>query len=306
MPIEDHGRYDYSPIVERPQFDWPGGKRLAFYVALNVEHFNFGSGLGHTPTSLGPQPDPRNYAWRDYGLRVGIWRIFDLMDELGLPLCHLLNASICGRYPQIVERIRSRGDEVVGHGYTNSERQSEMDAAAEAAMIRNSTEILARHFGKRPAGWMGPWIAETLVTPDLLKEAGYTYLMDWPADDQPFWMRTRNGPLLSVPYPIEINDSPTMLSRAQSATDFRQMIVDQFETMLRLSVLQPLVCAISLHTFVAAQPFRLTQIRQALQYIVGHPEIERVWFTTPGEIASYFANLPEGAVPKSAGRPTSI
>ena len=144
-------------------------------------------------------------------------------------------------------------------------------------MIRHATEILTRHFGKRPAGWMGPWIAETLVTPDLLKEAGYTYLMDWPADDQPFWMRTRAGPLLSVPYPIEINDSPTMLSRAQSATDFRNMIVDQFETMLKLSELQPLVCAISLHTFVAAQPFRLTQIRQALQHVAGHPEIEHVW-----------------------------
>ena len=299
MLLKHHDRYDYSPIVERPDFTWPGGKRLAFYVALNVEHFTFGGGLGHTPTALGPAPDQRNFAWRDYGLRVGIWRIFDLMEELGLPLCHLLNASVCERFPQIADRIRKRGDEVVGHGYTNSERQTDMDEATEAAMIRDATAVLERHCGRRPTGWMGPWIAETPVTPDLLKEAGYTYVMDWPADDQPFWMRTRAGPLLSVPYPIEINDSPTMLSRAQSTTDFRQMIVDQFETMLALSEKHPLVCGVSLHTFVVGQPFRLTQLRQALRHVLDHPGMERVWITRPGNIAAHAAGLSKGLVPGS-------
>lgn len=294
MRIRQHDRYDYSPIVERPAFDWPDGKRLAFYVALNVEHFSFGEGLGHTPTALGPPPDPRNFAWRDYGLRVGIWRIFDMMDALGLPLCHLLNAAVCEHMPQIPARIRQRGDEVVGHGYTNSERQSDMDEAQEAAMIADATEILTRHCGERPRGWMGPWIAETYVTPDLLKEAGYTFVMDWPADDQPFWMRTRAGRLLSLPYPIEINDSPTMLSRAQPATDFHRMILDQFEEMLALSERQALVFGISLHTFVAGQPFRLRQIRQALEYILAHRDLGKVWITTPGQIASHAARLPAG------------
>lgn len=300
MNITHHGRYDYSPIVDRPAFAWPGDKRLAFYVALNVEHFSFDGTIGHTPTTLSPPPDPRNFAWRDYGLRVGIWRIFDLMDELGLPLCHLLNASICERFPQIAARIRARGDEVVGHGYTNSERQSDMDEGAEAAMIRGATTVLTEHCGQRPLGWMGPWIAESRVTPDLLKEAGYHYLMDWPADDQPFWMRTRSGPLLSVPYPIEINDSPAMLSRAQSATDFRQMITDQFDEMLRLSRAHPLVCGVSLHTFVTGQPFRLAQVRQALAGILRHPDIDKVWITTPGEIARHAMSLPEGIVPGNA------
>lgn len=297
MPIKRHGRYDYSPINERPQFQWPGGKKLAFYVALNVENFSFGEGLGHTPTALGPQPDPRNFGWRDYGLRVGIWRIFDMMDELGLPMCHLLNASVCGTMPQIPARIRSRGDEVIGHGYTNSERQSEMDEPTEAAMIQHAAATLAQHCGERPFGWMGPWIAETTVTPDLLKEAGYSFIMDWPADDQPFWMRTRAGPILSVPYPIEINDSPTMLSRHQPATDFYQMIVDQFDEMLHLSDKQSLVFGISLHTFVAGQPFRLRQIRKALDYVMSHPRYADVWVTTPGEIARYSAALPNGIVP---------
>ena len=301
MEIRHHQRYEYSPIIERPSFDWPQGKRLAFYVALNVENFSFGEGFGHTPTALGPQPDPRNFAWRDYGLRVGIWRIFDLMEEFGLPLCHLLNASVCEACPQIVAKIRQRGDEIIGHGYTNSERQSDMDESQEAAMIAKSTEIVTRECGKRPLGWMGPWIAETNVTPDLLKEAGYRFLMDWPADDQPFWMRTRAGPLLSLPYPIEINDSPTMLSRAQPATDFRQMIVDQFEMMLRLSETHSLVFGVSLHTFVVGQPFRLIQLRQALQHILSHPGMDKVWVTTPGEIATYSASLPKGSVPGDRG-----
>jgi allantoinase len=299
MQLPHHDRYDYSPIIERPDFNWPGGKRLAFYLALNVEHFAFGGKHGHTPTSLGPPPDPRNYAWRDYGLRVGIWRIFDLADALGLPMVHLVNSSIYERYPQIIARIKARGDEVVGHGRTNSERQADLDEAGEAGLIREATETLTRGHGVRPGGWMGPWISESMTTPDLLKEAGYTYLMDWPADDQPFWMRTRSGPILSVPYPIEINDSPVMLSRMQSATDFRQMIVDQFETMLRFSENHPLVCGVSLHTFVVGQPFRFVQLEAALKHIVNHPARDRVWFTRPGEIAAFASNQPKGVIPGS-------
>lgn len=296
MELTSHGRYGYSPIISRPPFSWPGGKRLAFYVALNVEHFSFDGTMGHTPTALSPPPDPRNFAWREYGLRVGIWRIFDLMHEFGLPLCHLLNASVCETCPEIPKAIKERGDEVVGHGYSNSERQSDMDETAEKAMIAAATETLTKACGTRPMGWMGPWISETRITPDLLQEAGYTYLMDWPADDQPFWMRTRAGRLLSVPYPIEINDSPTMLSRTQSATDFCQMIIDQFDEMLRASAGQALVCGISLHTFVAGQPFRLAQLRRALAHIMGNAQFDDVWVTTPGEIATYAAGLPEGTL----------
>jgi allantoinase len=296
MKLKHHDRYDYSPIIERPQFSWPGGRRLAFYVALNVEHFSFEGGLGHTPTVLGPSPDPRNFGWREYGLRVGIWRIFDLMEELHLPLCHLLNSTICETHPQIIDRIRKRGDDVVGHGRTNSERQADLDEAGEKAIIDEATKILSDVFRKPPKGWMGPWISETLRTPDLLKEAGYLYLMDWPADDQPFWMRTRSGPLLSVPYPIEINDSPTMLTRMQPATDFTQMIADQFETMLQLSERQPLVCGVSLHTFVVGQPFRLAQLRRALTDVLQHPKMDRVWITTPTQIADYAASLPAGTI----------
>ena len=299
MQLPHHDRYDYSPIVERPDYDWPDGKRLAFYIALNIEHFAFGEGIGHTPTEPGHLPDARNYAWRDYGLRVGVWRIFDLLDELNLPACHLLNTTVYDYAPQIAERFRARGDEVVGHGRTNSERQGELPEDGEAALIREATAAIERHEGAPPKGWMGPWISESHVTPDLLKEAGYSVIMDWPCDDQPFWMRTRAGPILSVPYPIEINDSPAHLNRRHTADDFRQMAIDQFEEMLRLADDRPLVMGVALHTFVVGQPFRLRHLRETLSHIVNHPDADKVWFTRPGAIADHVMGLPPGTVPGS-------
>lgn len=302
MEIRCHGRYDYRPIDSRPVYDWPDGKRLAFFVGLNVEHFSFGEGLGHTPTAPGPQPDIRNYAWRDYGLRVGIWRLFELFDELGLPACHLVNTAVYDHAPQVMERIRARGDEIVGHGRTNSERQGDLSEDEERILIREATDAIRAREGRPPAGWLGPWISESAVTLDLLKEAAYRYVLDWPCDDQPVWLRTRGGPILSVPYPIELNDSPALLNRHHGMAEFIDMAIDQFEELLRQSAAQPLVCGLSLHTFVVGQPFRLAQLRRGLRHIVEHPQADRVWFTRPGEIADHVASLPPGVVPGDEAR----
>ena len=297
MSLKTHGRYRYSPISGRPHYDWPDGKRLAFYLAVNVEHFHFGEGLGHTPSYATPQPDVRNYAWRDYGLRVGIWRLFDLFDELELPACLLVNSAVYDYAPQVLERARVRGDEIVAHGRTNSERQGDLGEAAERALIHEATATIARHEGQMPQGWLGPWISETKATPDLLKEEGYSYVLDWPLDDQPVWLTTRAGPLLAMPYPVEINDAPALLTRHHTAADFTGMIVDQFDEMLRQSAQQPLVCAISLHTPIVGQPFRLAQLRRALQHVRTQADNGQVWFTRPGEIAKHVATLPPGIVP---------
>lgn len=299
MKLNHHGRYDYSPIHERPDYHWPDGKRLAVYVALNIEHFSFGEGLGHTPTNPGREPDVRNFAWRDYGLRVGIWRIFDLFDQLDLPACHLMNSTVYDYAPQIPERIRERGDELVGHGRSNSERQSDLSVEAEGALIDEATKAFRHHEGATPCGWMGPWISESHHTPDLLAEAGYRYIMDWPCDDQPFWMRTRAGSLLSIPYHIEINDSPAQLTRRHSAEQFTAMALGHFEEMLRQSRNQPLVFSLALHTFVVGQPYRLAGLRTILEHIVDHPESEQIWLTRPGEIYDHISRLPQGTVPGS-------
>ncbi len=297
LPIND--RYDYSALPERPDYSWPGEKRLAVHIALNIEHFAFGEPMGHSPTEPGPPPDHRNYAWRDYGLRVGVWRIFDLLDGLGLPASHLVNSTVYDYAPRIMDRVRGRGDEVVGHGRTNSERQGDLPEEEEAALIREARDAIAQHEGTPPRGWLSPWISESTTTPDLLKESGFTYLMNWPCDDQPFWMRTRAGPILSVPYPIEINDSPAHLNRRHTGVEFAEMAIDQFDEMVRFSATRPLVMGIALHTFIMGQPFRFKQLRRILEHIAGHAEAGGVWFTRPGEIAAHVASLPQGVVPGS-------
>ena len=299
VELKKHNRYDYSPITERADYDWPDGKRLAVYFGLNIEHFSFGEGLGHTPTNPGTQPDVRNFSWRDYGLRVGIWRVFDLFDSLGLPMCHLMNTSIYDYAPQIPAKIRDRGDEFVGHGVTNSEEQGAYSEAEESKLIAAATGAFRDHEGNGPGGWMGPWISESAYTPDLLAENGYRYIMDWSADDQPFWMRTRSGRLLSIPYHIEINDSPAQLSRRHTADDFTQMVIAHFDEQMRQSQNQPLVFSLALHTFVVGQPYRLAGLRDILTQSVNHPDADRIWFTRPRDIFDHVSALPAGMVPGS-------
>jgi allantoinase len=285
-----HDRYDYTPITRRPVYDWPNGRRLAVYIGLNLEHFGFGEGLGAELAPGGPQPDVLNYAWRDYGNRVGVWRMLELFDQLSLPATVLLNSSLYDYCPEVVAAFRARGDEIAGHGRSNAERQSVLDEAAESALIAEATAAITRHEGRAPAGWLSPWIAESRVTPDLLAEAGYRYTLNWCHDDQPGWMRTRNGgSLLSVPYPQEINDIPAIVVRRIEADAFADMIVDNFEEMRVQAEQQPLVMGIALHSYIVGQPFRLRHLRRALAHIGAARD--DIWLCRAGEIATHAANV---------------
>ncbi len=255
------------------------------------------AGLGHDPAKTGEPQTHRNYSWRDYGNRIGIWRLFDLLDELDLPAGHNCNSLLYDTAPQIMDAIRKRGDEVVAHGRTNAENLRGLSQPDEERLLREVTETIARHEGKPPKGWMGAGAYETANTPDLLKELGYAYLMDWPMDDQPVWMRTRSGPILSVPYPIELNDSQVVIHRKQDASDFCDMIVAQFDEMLEQSERHPLVMNVSIHPYVFGQPFRLRMIRRAFEHCVDHAGRERVWWCKPGEISDHCYGLAPGIVP---------
>jgi allantoinase len=225
-----------------------------------------------------------------------VWRCLELFDELNLPAAHLINTTVFEYAPQIVDALKARGDEFIGHGRTNAERHGHMWEADEKRFLEEVRDAIEKASGKRPRGWMAPWMASTRWTPDLLKEVGFDFLMDWPNDDQPLWMKTRSGPLMSVPYPIEINDSPQILVRHHSADEFRDFIVGQFEELLRQSAKQPLVCGIALHTMIVGQPYRLRALREALQHIANHPQKDKVWFTRPGEIYDHCAALPKGTM----------
>jgi allantoinase len=297
MKLPQHNRYDHSALPTRPVYTWPGGKRLAVAVVNNIEHFAYRAGMGSDSAALGAIQNQRNYGWRDYGNRVGLWHLLDCLDHFELPAAHNINAAAIDNCPEIAPALMARGDEFIGHGRTNAERQDILWEEDERRLIVESRDTILRATGRAPEGWMGPYIAQSPATLDLLKQEGFRYMMDWPADDQPFWMRTAHGPILSVPYSVEINDSPTMVTRQQSATDFERMMIDQFDELLEQSAKYPLVCSIVLHPFIIGQPYRLRAFRRAMTHILAHRD--QLWLTRPGEIARYVETLPPGIVPGS-------
>ncbi|AJE46692.1 polysaccharide deacetylase family protein [Celeribacter indicus] len=283
----DNTLYDYSPIVSRPKLTWPDGARLAFYVGLNIEHYE----IDKPSTSIFPgtaalAPDPLNYGWRDYALRVGIWRIIETLDRLKLPATVLLNSDCCRFHPQVIEAGRDRGWAWLAHGKNNSIFQAGMTVDEERAYLTEVVGTIAEATGQEVKGWLGPALTETFETPRLLRELGLTYLLDWCADDQPFPLNIPG--MISVPYSIELNDVTMFLGKSLSGEQFYQMVVDQFDQLYADGEQTGRVMALCLHPFIISQPFRHKYLVKALEYIAGH---EGVWFTTADDIASHYAGL---------------
>ena len=294
-PRPTHGRYGYSALPRRPRWRWPHDKGLAIYFAINLETFAFGEGLGAKLTPTQGEPDVLNYSWRDYGNRVGAWRLRDAFDAHGLPASVLVNSWTYDEAPELIAAFRARGDEIVAHGRTNSERQGAMTETEEAEMIAEVTARIAAAEGAAPQGWLGPWISESAVTPDLLAEAGYAYVLDWAMDEQPVWLTARGGKrLLSVPYPQELNDIPMIVARQASGAEFADAILDSFEEMLELSRDAPLVMGVALHAYIVGYPHRLRALKRALAHIAARRD--EVWLTTAGAIAAHALTLPEGTI----------
>ncbi|MEM5345264.1 polysaccharide deacetylase family protein [Paraburkholderia azotifigens] len=296
--LKTHGRFDYQPVHEGKGYVWPNGARLAVYLGFNLEHFAFGEGLGAALGPLSPQPDVLNYSWREYGNRVGAWRCIELFDSLDMPAGTLINTSLYDHCPALIDACVARGDELIAHGHTNAQRQSDLDRDDERALLAHCLARIRERSGVVPEGWLSPWISESHGTPDLLAETGYRYTLNWCHDDRPVRMHTRGGPLWSIPYPQELNDLPMIIARQMDMRDFADMIVDQFDEMLeqtqRTRESQALVMGIALHPYIVGQPFRLRHLRRALAHIASARD--DIWFTTPGAIARHV----EEAVPAPA------
>jgi peptidoglycan/xylan/chitin deacetylase (PgdA/CDA1 family) len=225
--VIDHHRFDYSPIIKRKPLKWPNGARVAAWIIPNIEHFEFDL-PGTSLFPLNVVPDVLNYAWRDYAVRIGVWRLMDALDHYGIRATVALNAAMCEHYPIIVEEGKKRNWEFMGHGVTNSQLLAGLPEEEERKVIRETIHTITKAVGKAPEGWLGPALAETFITPDLLAEEGIRYLCDWCNDDQPYAMRVKKGQLLSVPYSIELNDIPFFVGKGNSGADFLQAIKDQF------------------------------------------------------------------------------
>jgi peptidoglycan/xylan/chitin deacetylase (PgdA/CDA1 family) len=291
-PLRSHERFDYRPITRRTPYAWPNKAGLAVYLGFNIEHFAFGEGLGATLAAPAPQPDVLHYSWREYGNRVGVWRCLELFDQLALPAGAIINTALFDHCPEVIDACIARGDELIAHGHSNAERQGEWPESRERALLEHCHDRIAVRWGKAPAGWLSPWIAESHATPDLLAEAGYAYTLNWCHDDQPTRLRTRSGRVLwSVPYPQELNDIPMIVFRQLDGAAFAQMIVDQFDEMLQQARKQPLVMGIALHPYLVGQPYRLRHLRRALEHIARARDAGSVWFTPPGTIHAHVAAL---------------
>lgn len=278
-----HGRYTYRPVTDPVGYSWPDGRALAVYVAVNLEVYDFDATHLDEIVTNPTRPDLINYCWLDWGNRVGAWRLLESMQEFGLPATALVNSRLYAAAPGLIEAWRGAGAEIAAHGRTNGETQEGLSDAQERALIAEATEEITRREGVAPSGWLSPWIAETPVTPDLLAEAGYRYVLDWGADDRPFRLETRAGPITAVPYPQEANDANAIAVRRASAAEFRDICLAQIDEMLRQAETGPLVSPIALHPHIIGQAHRLHHFREVFRRLF---ELrEEIWLTTAGEIA---------------------
>ena len=293
MPIREDPKemeqklYDYSPIIEREAIHWPGGARVAFYVGLNVEHFHIDrplTSLIEATASL--VPDALNYGWRDYGARVGIWRLIDSLDRHGIRASVLLNSEVCEQYPQIIAAGRRRDWAWLAHGQTNSSLHAGLAPENERPILAEIVATIEKATGRRPRGWMGPALTETFQTPALLAELGLSYVLDWTNDDQPYRLNVPG--MLSVPYTVELNDLGVFMMKGFTGPDFLQMFIDHFDQLYADSADSGRVMALALHPFVIGQPSRHKYLDLALEYVASH---SGVWLTTSDEIAEHFSGM---------------
>ncbi|MFQ6397043.1 polysaccharide deacetylase family protein [Nocardia sp. KC 131] len=291
----DNDLFDYSPIVDRAPIHWPGDARVAFYVGLNVEHYQ----VDRPSTSIfagtaGLTPDPLNYGWRDYGPRVGFWRVLETLDRHHIRASVLLNSDVAEHNPQIIEAGRARDWAWLAHGKNNSIFQADMSLDEERAYLTDIVRTIEKATGRRPKGWMGPALTQTFHTPQLLTELGLSYALDWTNDDQPY--RTNVPGLLNVPYSVELNDIGLFVGKSLTGPDFVQIVKDQLDQLYADSASSGRVMALALHPFVIGQAFRSKYLDQALEYVANHPG---VWLSTSDEIAEHYSSV--SVLAESAG-----
>jgi len=284
-------RIAYSPISARRKLKLPHGARLAVWVIVNVEEWDAREQMPRmvlTPPAGGiPAPDIPNWAWHEYGNRVGFWRLLDVFDELAIPAVLAINGSAIEAYEPIARAALDRRWEFIGHGFTQKNMQKVVDERADVA----KTSATIRSFtGRAPRGWLGPGLTETWETPDLLAEEGYDYVCDWVLDDQPVILKTRGRPLINVPYTQECNDVAMMLIQHHKASEYRDRAIDQFEQLYADSAGGARVMALVVHPYIMGAPHRLRYFKEALQHIRGR--LDAV-FMTGEQIVDWFVAATE-------------
>ncbi len=274
------GPFAYSAAPTRTPLRWPNGARIAVWVIPNIESFALDEAIAG---GTGKVPDVPAWSVREYGARVGVWRIMDVLRRHGVRGTVALNADVCDAYPEVVAATVELGWEHMGHGVTNTRRMNAVDD--EAGVVRATFERIERATGRRPRGWLSPGLQESWSTLDHLAACGAEYVADWTVDDQPIWMSAGGKRLVGVPYTFELNDKPAYERLGRTAEEFEATIRRQFDVLYAEGAASGRVMAIALHPYLSGYPHRIGALDAGLAYVRSHPD---VWLATGGEIADAF------------------
>ena len=286
MPLPPD-RVGYSPIIDRPIIKWPNGARVALWISPNVEHYEYmpDDDAARTPWPRTPFPDVQQYSYRDYGNRVGFWRMLETLDKYNIRSCVSLNVAVLEHFPEIRDAMVERNYDYMSEGIYNTRYLYTYTEEQEREFYRDTIETLKLHTGKQLKGMLGPAISGTERTPDLMAEAGLIYHTDWMHDDQPVPIKVKSGKLISVPYSIELNDSSLLRDNHYEGDYFARICKAQFDQLYKEGSESGRVMCIALHPFLIGQPHRIKYLDEILSHIMSH---EGVWQTTADEIAEYY------------------
>jgi allantoinase len=281
-----HERFDYSAIVDRKPWKLPRGARIAVWTIVNIEEWDIEKPMARqyltAPQGVSTVPDIPNWAWHEYGMRVGFWRLHEALTARKIPVTTSINANVCNAYPRVAQAMLDAGWEFMGHAVKQGAMHIQPD---QRAVIRESIRILEKFTGKKPKGWLGPGLTETFETLDLLKEEGVEYVSDWVNDEQPYEIRTTHGPLVSVPYSIELNDIPMMVIQHHTSDEWLRRCVDHFDRLYAEGARQPRVMALAVHPYNSGVPHRIKYFEAVYDYI---RKKKGVWMTTGEEIYEWY------------------
>jgi peptidoglycan/xylan/chitin deacetylase (PgdA/CDA1 family) len=271
LPAE---RIPYSAITERPRLTLPGGARLAIWVIVNVEEWNPREAMPRTvlppPAGSSANPDIPNWAWHEYGNRVGFWRFVDVLDSFKIRAVLAINGSAIAAYEPIAQAALDRRWEFIGHGFSQKNMQKVPD---EREDIVKTTNAIRGFTGHPPRGWLGPGLTETWETPDILAEEGYEYVCDWVLDDRPVRLSTRAGTIVNIPYTQECNDVAMIAVQHHRALEYRDRAIDQFEQLYLDAKESARVMALVVHPYLMGVPHRVRYFREALEHISRRPDV---------------------------------
>jgi allantoinase len=267
-PMIPTQRADFSAIVDRPPLKLPGGARIVVWTIVNYEVWDISRPMARqvlpAPTGQPLLPDVPNWSWHEYGMRVGCWRFFDLYKRLGIRPTLSVNARVCEDYPRVAGEARDLGWEFMGHAYEQGPIHKVDD---QRGMIFKSMDVIENFTGKRPVGWLGPGLTQTLDTPDILAEAGVKYIGDWVYDDEPTVIRTTSGPLVTLPYTVELNDIPMMIVQHHESDHLYKRFTESFDRLYEESAERAKFISIAIHPYISGQPFRIKALEAIYDYV---------------------------------------